>query len=62
MIWSAKLTRCALMKKQNATKVRIGQTPCRKKRDPEKISRKPLTGERINREIKKVSVTAVTPA
>ena len=50
------------MKKQKATKARIGQTPCRKKREPEKISPKPLTGERMNREIRNVSVTAVTPA
>ena len=49
------------MKKQKAAIARIGHKPCRKKREPVKISTKPLTGERTSREIRKVSATAVTP-
>ena len=49
------------MKKQKATIARSGQTPCRKKREPVKISTKPLAGERMNSETRKVSATAVTP-
>ena len=48
--------------KQKAAKARMGQTPWRKKREPEKIRTKPFTGARMNREMRKVRDTAVTPA
>ena len=51
-----------VMKKQNARMSSTGHRPCRKKREPVKISTKPLTGDKTNREMMKVSDTEVTPA
>ena len=50
------------MKKQKEKNARSGQTPWRKNREPEKMRRKPFTGERTNREIRNVRVTDVTAA
>ena len=48
--------------KENAIKERIGPNPCKKKREPVKISLNPLKGESTNRETRNVSVTATVPA
>ena len=55
----AKRRRRSLITKQNVTIVRIGQSPCRKNREPVKIRTKPLTGARTKSEIRNVSESAV---
>ena len=57
----SRITWLVLMK-QNEMIASIGHRPCRKKREPVKISTKPLTGERMHRETRKVSPTDVVPA
>ena len=58
---SLTLILCEVTNIQNARIFSIGQSPCRKKRDPVNIRTKPLTGESMKSDTKNVSETAVVP-
>jgi hypothetical protein len=58
---SLSFTLCDVTNRQNASMLRMGQTPWRKNLDPVKIKTNPFTGESTNNDTKNVRATAVVP-